>query len=85
MEAANTASLPPGKSAATRVVVFGRDRIRIEDIATLARGEAKAAIDGAPDYRERLETARDCLRILELHRAGPLPCPAPADVQRQEA
>ncbi len=50
--------------AATRVVVFGKERIRIEDVVALARGEAEAAINDDRVYRERLAESQALLNQL---------------------
>ena len=61
---ANSTNLSQRNGAARRTVVFGKHRIRIEDVVALARGEASAAIDHDPAYRERLEASRTLLRQL---------------------
>jgi len=61
---ANPTNLSQRNGAARRTVVFGTHRIRIEDVVALARGEASAAIDHDPAYRERLEASRTLLRQL---------------------
>ena len=58
------ARIPGRDGAAIRRVVFGRDRIRIEDVVALARNEARAEIDPDPTYRARLEAGEELLRKL---------------------
>ena len=59
------AGLPGGR----RHVIFGRKRIRIEDVVALAPVDAAASIHEHSDIE----------RTVRLHRAGALPCPLLAD------
>jgi histidine ammonia-lyase len=64
VNAVDSTRLPPGENEVLRAVVFGRDRVRIEDVVALARGEARAAIDDDPAYRARLEQGKLLLQRL---------------------
>ncbi len=59
--AAAVSARPPGGK---RRIVFGRERIRIEAVVALARGEAEASIHEDPGYRDRLDSGLRLLRRL---------------------
>lgn len=61
----------PGERRQPRIIVFGRDTIRIEDVVALARGEAEAALNDDPGYRTKLKRSQQLLQ--ELFEAGRSP------------
>lgn len=50
--------------SAAQPVLFGGDRLRIEDIAAIARGTRSAALDGEPAFRERIARGAEFLDAL---------------------
>jgi histidine ammonia-lyase len=71
MDESSAASRPRGTPAAKRLVVFGRERLRIDDVVDLAQGRARAVLDSQPAYRERLEASQALLE--QLLRGGKTP------------
>ncbi len=84
----NSTNLSQRNGAARRTVVFGKDRIRIEDgesaavISARLPGSARTAV---PMLRTDRHQNHDIEQIVRLHHAGLLPCPPPVDVHRRYA
>jgi len=56
--ATTTPTTAPRAASELPRLALGRRRLAIEDVLALARGEVQAAIEAAPDHREKLERGR---------------------------